>query len=132
MVDAIRVYTRYDIPNKKGETRRERNEVVNVDTPDFEIPEDGLYLWDWFIDINNSIHRIDFNGYYCNIPPSEFLAWSTLKKCDLRSEEYDILKAMDNAFCKELNADINADRQREDERRKREMEASKNKIRHRR
>lgn len=125
LVEAVRVYTRYDLPDKNGVTRRERNEIVNVDSPKFELPDAGIYLWKWFTDLNLCVHRVDFNGYYYNIPPSEFLAWSTLKGITIFPEEYDILKSMDTVFCKELNADINAFRAKEDERRKREMEASK-------
>lgn len=131
MAEAVRVYTRYDLPDKKGITRRERNEIVGVDSPFLEVPEDGQYLWEWFTDINNSVHRVDFNGYYCSIPPSEFLAWSKLTGNLIRSYEYDVLRAMDNAFCRELNNDITAERAKEDDRRKRELESSKSKARRR-
>ena len=107
------------------------NERVGVFTPAFEIPTAGMYLWKWFIDLNNSISRVDFNGYYCSIPPSEFLAWSTLTKNYLTPEEFDILRAMDGIFCKELNAEINSKRAREEEARKREMEAKAVKVRRR-
>lgn len=133
MVEAVRVFTRYDLPEpgNEEETRRKRNERVGVPTPEFEIPENGFYLWRWFNDLNNSVSRIDFNGYYCSIPPSEFLAWSTLTKNYLTPEEFDILRAMDGIFCKELNAEINSDRARKEEARKREIEAKSVKIRRR-
>ena len=35
-MEAVRVYTRYDLPNEKGETRRERNQRLEIETPDFE------------------------------------------------------------------------------------------------
>lgn len=132
-MEAVRVYARYDLPKEGDEenTRRKLNERVGVFTPSFEIPKAGMYLWKWFIELNNSISRIDFNGYYCSIPPSEFLAWSTLTKNYLTSEEFDILKAMDGVFCKELNAEIKSERAKKEDARKREIEAKKVKVRRR-
>lgn len=127
-MEAVRVYTRYDLPNDKNQTRRERNESIDLYTPPFEIPEDGFYLWSWFVELNNSISRIDFNGYYCHIPPSEYLAWSKLTGNCLYPEEFDILQAMDAIFCNEMNLDINAKRHREEEERSRKM----NKVKSRR
>jgi hypothetical protein len=125
----VRVFTRYDLREKEGvPTRRERNELLGYDSPKFEIPEAGFYLWEWFIEINSSVSRIDFNGNYCNIPPSEFLAWSQLTRNNLFPEEYDILRSMDDVFCKELNLDLKAKREREDEERRRKMETSKSRI----
>lgn len=131
LVEAVRIFVRYDLQDEKGGTRRELNERVGVYTPPFEIPEDGLYLWNWFIDINNSVSRVDFNGYYSLIPPSEFIAWSTVTGNGLYPEEYDILKSMDATYCKESNADIRAKRQREDEARKREISAKSSRARRR-
>ena len=133
MVEAVRVFTRYDLAEEGNEenTRRKLNERVGVYTPPFEIPEAGLYLWKYFIDLVNSISRRDFNGYYYLIPPSEFLAWSKLTKNYLFPFEYEILSAMDKVFCNELNAEINAKRAKEEETRKREMEANRVKIRRR-
>ena len=133
MVEAVRVFARYDLAEEGDEenTRRKRNERVGIYTPKFEIPENGFYLWEWFNELSNSVSRIDFNGYYCCIPPSEFLAWSTLTGNNLTSEEYEILKAMDSVFCKELNAEITSKRAREDDARKREMEAKSARVRRR-
>lgn len=123
--EAVRIFVRYDLPNEKEDTRRALNERVGVYTPPFEIPEDGIYLWNWFIDINNSVSRIDFNGYYCLIPPSEFLAWSTLTGNALYPEEYDILRNMDAVYCKEVNAEIQSKRAKEEEARKNEIKSSR-------
>lgn len=122
-MEAVRVHIRYDLAEEGDEenTRRKRNERVGIDTPKFEIPGNGLYLWSWFNELCDSVSRIDFNGYYYFIPPSEFLAWSTLTGKCLTPDEYEILKAMDNMYCKELNAEIRSKRAREDEIRKREM-----------
>lgn len=127
----MRVYIRYDLNDENGDSRRQLNERVGVYTPAFEIPEEGFYLWMWFQDLNSSITRIDFNGYYCLIPPSEYLAWSKLTNQSLYPEEYDILKAMDSIYCKELNAEINSKRSRDEERRKMELERKSAKSRRR-
>lgn len=127
-MEAVRVYTRYDLPDDKNQTRRERNESINIYTPPFEIPDDGFYLWSWFTELNNSISRIDFNGYYSIIPPSEYLAWCKLTGNCLYPEEFDILQSMDVMFCKEMNLDINAKRARDEEERNRKM----NRVRNRR
>lgn len=130
-MESIRVYTRYELEDSNGETRRTRNERVGCYTPPFEIPVDGIYLWDWFIKINSSVSRSDFNGYYYSIPPSEFLSWSILTGNQIFPEEYEILRAMDEVYCKELNAEIKAKRDREDEKRERELKAKTKKLRRR-
>ena len=109
-MEAVRVYTRYDLPNEKGETRRERNIKFGQEdkNPEFEIPLAGEYLWDWFTRLSNAIHRVDFNGYYYNLLPSEVLAWCKLANVEMTEDEYDIITAMDISFCNELNADIHA------------------------
>ena len=127
-MEAVRVYTRYDLPDDRNQTRRERNESIDIYTPPFEIPEAGFYLWSWFTELNNSISRIDFNGYYCHISPSDYLAWSKLTGNHLYPEEFDILQALDTVFCKEMNLDINAKRNRDEEERNRKM----NKVKSRR
>lgn len=117
----MRVYTRYDLPDDKGETRRERNKRFGVlDSPEVEIPSGGEYLWELFVELSNVIHRVDFNGYYYTLPPSEIIAWCTLKHWDITAEEYDIILAMDNAFCRELNKDKEATMTRKLEEQKQE------------
>lgn len=132
MVEAVRVSTRYDLADKNGETRRERNKRLNIPTPEFVIPKEGVYLWDIFHNLNECIHRIDFNGYYRVMPPSEILAWCNLTNVLINENEYDILSSMDVMFCKELNAEITAEREKEEEKRKRQAEAERAKARIRR
>lgn len=132
MVEAVRVHTRYDLSNEGGETRRERYERLCKPVPAFEIPEEGLYLWDFFNQLINAIHRVDFNGNYCVMQPSEIFAWMTLTKNLISPIEYDILNAMDVVFCNELNADIAAKREKEELKRKQEMENAKVRSRIRR
>lgn len=109
LVEAVRVYTRYDMPDENDDTRRARNERVGVGTPSFNLPPQGEYLWNWFIEIANSISRV-CDGYYRRIPPSEFQAWSNLTKNYITSTEYEILTAMDEMFCREMNMEVEARR----------------------
>lgn len=95
--------------DEKGDTRRKRNARVSVVSPDFEIPSEGVYLWDWFISLNESIFRVK-DGFYHIIPPSEYKAWSEMTGNLITPVEYDILKSMDIVFCKELNSDIEYNR----------------------
>lgn len=122
-MEAVRVYTRYDLPNEKGETRRERNLRFGYGkSPEVEIPSSGEYIWELFATLSASIHRVDFNGYYYKIPPSEILAWCELAKVDITSEEYEVISAMDDVFCKEINEDRNAAYSRKLEEQKQELE----------
>ena len=123
-MEAVRVYTRYDLPNEKGETRRERNLRFDCGkSPEVEIPSGGEYLWELFAELSSVIFRVDFNGYYHSFPPSEVLAWCELAKVDITSEEYEIISAMDSVFCKEVNEDRNAAYSRKLEEQKQEMES---------
>jgi len=132
LVEAVRVRARYDLAEENGETRREKYERMKQPCPTFEIPEGGLYLWTWFFQLNNAIHRVDFNGYYTLMPPSEILAWIKLTKNLITPLEYDILNSMDAVFCSELNKETKAKRDKDDERRKREIEAERSRARARR
>ena len=100
--------------------------------PDFEIPVDGVYLWEWFTQLCESVTRIDFNGNYCLIGPSQIFAWSNLTKNLITPPEYDILNSMDVVYCDELNKEIRARHAKEEEKRKREMDAAKARSRTRR
>ncbi len=128
----MRVRTRYDLADETGETRREKYERIGVPVPVFEIPSEGMYLWNWFFQLNSAIHRIDFNGYYNLMPPSEIFSWMELTKNLITPNEYGILNAMDNVFCEMLNNDIKAKRDKEDEKRKQEADSMKAKARMRR
>lgn len=108
MTECVRVYARYDIPDAKGNTRRERNTRVGVESPEFEIPEYGLHIWGWFTDLTSCIYRVS-DGYYHVINPSEYLAWSQLTGNNITSFDYDVLRSMDLVFCQELNKDIKAE-----------------------
>lgn len=121
----MRIYVRYDLPDENNETRRERNERFGYkETPNFEIPDGGFYIWDLYTELSNAIHRVDFNGYYYKLLPSEIIAWSKLTGTDISSSEYEIITAMDTVFCNELNKDKKATEDRKYEQQKQEMEKS--------
>lgn len=121
----MRIYVRYDLPDENNETRRERNERFGYkETPNFEIPDGGFYIWDLYTELSNAIHRVDFNGYYYKLLPSEIIAWSKLTGTDISSSEYEIITAMDTVFCNELNKDKKAAEDRKYEQQKQEMEKS--------
>lgn len=129
LVEAIRVYTRYEIPTYgKDETRRERNKRVGEFAPELNIPSDGYYIWEWFIDLNNAVSRIK-DGICYMIPPSEYLAWCKLTGNIVYPVEYDILKSMDEVFCRETNLEIESVRSRQQEEQQRQVEESRMKRR---
>ncbi len=88
------------------------------------MPEQGLYLWQWFQQISDSCQRI-IEGICKPIPPSEFVAWQTMTGIVVNPVEYDILTTMDRVFCSETNIELQNARVRWEEKRKQEMDAAK-------
>lgn len=84
-------------------------------TPELDIPDYAEYLYEWYFAISNRLRRVS-DGVCAPIPPSEFLAWVTLTGNLVRGFEYDILSAMDLAFCDEMNSELKDFREREKER----------------
>ena len=78
------------------------------------IPDDGRHIWDWFHELNSFVSRF-FEGYYRQIPMSEYYYWSKLSNSIIRPEEYDILFCMDRVFCEECNKEISSLRLQEQE-----------------
>ena len=73
-----------------------------------EVPAAGQHLWDWFLDINDRISRVEDS---CRrIPPSEWLAWQQMTGDIVYPWEYDILAAMDRAYCDSVDGEIAAGR----------------------
>lgn len=124
----MRVHVRYETPDENGETRRERNKRFEQDdeTPEFELPDEGAYLWDIYWDISNRVQRVH-DGVCLPIPPSEFLAWSTLTSTFIYPDEYAILCAIDDEFCSSTGDEIAAYRARQEA--QRQTEAGKPKQR---
>lgn len=121
LVEAIRIFVRYETPDENDQTRRERNEKFETPSPPLVIPEAGQFLWDIFHTLHRSVSRVS-DGYYRMIPPSEFEAWCRLTGTLVYPTEYAILNAMDRAYCDEANKELDAAREREREDQKREAE----------
>lgn len=92
----------------------------------FYIPPVAKYIWDWYFDISLSLQRVS-DGRCDPIPPSEILAWSTLTETILNPVEVSLLRAIDQAYCKEQNIELKAYRERREAEQKAAMELAKNK-----
>lgn len=90
-------------------TRRQYNAEFERESPDIEVPEAGQHLWDWYFDVDDRISRI-IDGSCRRIPPSEWLAWQQMKGDIVHPWEYDILAAMDRAYCAGVDGEIEAGR----------------------
>lgn len=128
LVECLRVYVRYDLPDDDGTTRRQRNESLGEYTPEFVIPSAGKYLWNLYHALSKSVSRVR-EGYYHVIPPSEYRAWLQITDNLVYPSEYDILLEMDIAFCDEANKELESNRSKREEQRRREIEAAQQKGR---
>lgn len=107
----MEIYTRYCIPDEKGETRRAYNERYGKDAPPFEIPPEGKYLWDWFQQIADGTARFR-EGIYHPVGWIDLKAWAEVTGTIVYPREFDILRAMDAAFCKGMNINVQERRER--------------------
>jgi hypothetical protein len=109
------------MPDENGLSRRERNERFGQGpSPTVDIPDHGLYLWEWYFQLSGRLRRV--RDSVCEpIPPSEFLAWCEASGTIVNTLEYGILSAMDDAFCDEMNQELKDYNTRMQE--KREFEA---------
>lgn len=73
------------------------------------MPEVGEYLVEWFYDANARVRRV-LEGVCAPIPPTEWVAWQQITGNIVYSWEFDILAAMDVAFCDETNKELDARR----------------------
>lgn len=80
--------------------------------------------WDWYFEISRSNRRV-IDGVCVPFPTSEFLAWKEATETIVYPREYDILRAMDEAYCEEVNKELTDLRARRDEARKIEMDKAK-------
>lgn len=125
----MRVRVRYDLPDENGKSRRERASGFGDSVeqpPDFNVPAEGRYLWDWYFSLSDRVRRVR-DGVCEPIPPSEFLAWCAASGTIVYPVEYGILTAMDDMFCEEMNKELRDYRTRTEEKQKQEIEAAKNK-----
>ena len=114
---AIRLHVRYDTNDEHGETRRERNERYHTPSPEIEIPPGANHFWEWYFELANGISRVS-DGVCYPANWSEFFAWSQVMETPLKSWEFEILRAMDIAFCAETNIEFEAYRERQKEKAK--------------
>ncbi len=125
----MEIFVRYETPDENGETRRQRNEKFDEITPDFEIPVEARYLWDWFFNIHDMMGARVYDGFCRSIPPSEYLAWAELTGTIVYQHEYDILTSMDAAFCREYNKELQNYRLRREEEIRLKTEEANKKVR---
>ena len=64
--------------------------------PPVQAPPALLYLWEWFWQMSQG--RSVSMGGIMPIPPSEMLAWCTLKRIELQRWEFDAIQALDATF----------------------------------
>lgn len=102
---------RYDTRNENGLTRREFSENAGVLVPSMPIPSEWWYVWDWFLDLNDMVNRSG-DGYCRRIEPAVYMEWATLSGHIVSPSEYDILKAMDHAYCNAMTSEISSRRSR--------------------
>jgi hypothetical protein len=105
------MFVRYEMPDVTGETRDERNARFGITDKavDWDIPDDGLYLWEWYWQISGKLLRVA-DGVAVPIPWSEYRAWRKETRRIVRPFEYDILIDMDAAFVAETNAELQRSR----------------------
>jgi len=73
------------------------------------VPPAGEHLWEWYFDAARRVRRIT-EGVCTPIPPSEWVAWRQITANVVYAWEFDILAAMDVAFCDEVNKELDAKR----------------------
>lgn len=123
------MFIRYEQPDERGKTRRERNEDVSANgvdvvTPEFEIPEYGDYLWLWYHELSDALQRVS-DGVCLPIPWTEYEAWHNIAGHEVRVAEFGVLRAMDIAFCSEMNKELKAFQDKRNAQQAAEIEAAK-------
>lgn len=124
LVESVRIRVRYDFPNEHGETRRERNENFDQSSPDYNVPHIVRHIWDRYFEISSSIRRVK-DGACSPIPPSEFLAWSRLTRTVISIWEYEVLRAMDDAYRSEVDQELKDYQERQKDAMKTETQAAR-------
>ncbi|MGA0564173.1 phage tail assembly chaperone [Ancylobacter sp. VNQ12] len=108
----VSLTVRYDTPDEKGETRRQRN--IRFDegekNPDIEIPDGAEHILGWFWDLS-SARSHGFSGPN-PLSLSDIAAWSRLMGEIVSREEIAILRAMDTAFVAAITAEQSAQMER--------------------
>lgn len=115
----MKIRVRYYTEDERGELRKDRNDNVDIPTPELIVPLSGSYIWNWYFDLSTSIRRVR-DGVCEPIPPSEFTHWRDNTGHIVYPSEYAILRAMDRAYCAEMNVELSSYSTRERERMKSE------------
>lgn len=91
-------------------TRRQRNIRFGAEDENksVKIPENCLYIWDWFFELSGSrrsrTERLSF---------SDIKAWSDLSGNNLTAFEFEAIRDMDAAFVDAIAKEIAANEERE-------------------
>lgn len=120
---------RYLTPDKNGETRADRNAAVADDdepdtTPEWDVPPEGQYIYDWYCDIERGINRV-VGGAVKRFTWQDLEAWRNLSGNLVRPNEFAIIKAMDLAYCEALEGELQYMRATAEDEAKREAEMQK-------
>jgi hypothetical protein len=120
------VRVRYDTPNEKGVTRRERNAAAGFDdrSPTLRIPEFGEHLWELYQSLSESTVRV-VEGICRPIPPETIDTYLKLSGTIIGPTDFRILQSMDKAFCETVNSELNDFRIREKERAEQEAKSKR-------
>lgn len=96
---------RYNTRRENGETRREYYERMNQIVPEMTIPDEYEYIWEWFWELNGMINRAG-DGYCRPISPGDYKAWTDISGNIVTPSEYDMLRAMDGAYKRAMDQEI--------------------------
>lgn len=102
------MHTRYDMPNEKGETRRQRNTRFRQASPPLRVPANGRHVWDWFWQLSARRRSGPESLSYAEIE-----SWARMTATPVRPEEVDMLTAMDDAYVTEVRKEQMAALERE-------------------
>lgn len=97
LAEAVRILVRYDTPDEKGMTRRDRNEKFGQASPDHEVPEDAIHVWAWFWELSSRRKSGPEALAYADVGE-----WQRLMRRQVRPEEVEMIMSMDNAFLAEV------------------------------
>lgn len=91
-------------------SRRDWYPRFNKEAPPLYIPDAGQHLWDWYMDATRRVRRV-VEGVCGPVSPADWLAWAEITGNIVYRWEYDILAAMDIAFCDEMNKELEGRRE---------------------
>jgi hypothetical protein len=98
------------MPDEKGETRRARNTRFGQSSPEYEIPEQALHVWDWFWDLSARRKSGPEALTYAEVGE-----WQRLTGTPIRPEEVDMIMQMDDGFLAAVRDEQRAQHERSKE-----------------